>query len=181
MVSCEQWAGRVQETIGRFLGRRGQFLNRLRYVFVWFRNLRDVHSPHISPRVAGERNVFIGNTDHQTLLVARRPDPLLRQHCGLALPPSWGLIAVLISLFFFFLPNLFARCADLTAMLNEGVYQLKPVVRSTRGLIFSLRNESGPRTQVPRQLETPGASKRDYWHTEWRTVSFLSCSSVSRR
>lgn len=39
-------------------------------------------------------------------------------------------------------------------MLNERVYQLKPVVRSTRGLIFSLRNESSPRTQVSGQLET---------------------------
>lgn len=45
-------------------------------------------------------------------------------------------------------------------MLNERVYQLKPVVRSTRGLIFSLRKpKAAPRTQVSRQLETPGSLK----------------------
>lgn len=88
--------------------------------------------------------------------MVERVDPLLRLRRGLALPLCWGLIAVLISLF---LPNLFARSTDPTAMLNERVYQLKPVVRSTRGLIFSPRNESGPRTQVSRQLETPGPQR----------------------
>lgn len=125
------------------------------------------HSTHFPARVFAPRNVFVrkkaSHTNHQPLLVVWRLDPLLRLRCGLALPLCWRLIAVLISLF---LTNLFARSTDPTAMLNERVYQLKPVVRSTRGLIFSLRNESSPRTQVSRQLETPGASKRDYWHTE---------------
>ncbi len=116
------------------------------------------------------------HTNHQTLLLVGRLDPLLRPSRGLALPQCWGLIAVLISLF---LPNLFARSTDPTAMLNERVYQLKPVVRSTRGLIFSLRNESSPRTQVSRQLETPGASKRDYWHTQSWSASFLYCTLLT--
>lgn len=103
-------------------------------------------------------------------LVAERADLLLGPRRGLALPLRWGLIAVLISLFS---PNLFARSGDPTAMLNERVYQLKPVVRSTRGLIFSLRNESGPRTQVSRQLE-PRGPQRQITGTQ-SCGPFLSC------
>lgn len=80
-----------------------------------------------------------------------RVDPLLRLRCGLALPLCWGANRCFDWSFF---SNLFAWTTDPRAMLNERVYQLKPVVRSTRGLIFSLRNESSPRTQVSRQLET---------------------------
>lgn len=105
--------------------------------------------PHIPPCVVSLRNMLKREKAHQLF---RERTPLLRQRRGSALPLCWGLIAVLIGLF---LPNLFARRTDPTAMLYERVYQLKPVVRSTRGLIFSLRNESSPRTQVSRQLETP--------------------------
>ena len=87
-----------------------------------------MRSTHIPAHVVALRNVFVKpHTNHQTLVVAERAYPLLRLHRGLALSLCWGLIAVLISLFS---PNLFARSTDPTAMLNERVYQLKPLVRS---------------------------------------------------
>lgn len=101
-------------------------------------------------------------------------DPLQRPLRGLARPPHRRLIAVLISLF---LPNLFAWSSDPTAMLNERVYQLKPVVRSTRGLIFSLRNERNPSDTSVQAIRDARASKREITGTQSRGwLLFLSCT-----
>lgn len=118
------------------------------------------------------------HTNHQTLSVVEWVDPLQRPLCGLARPPRWRLIAVLISLF---LPNLFARSSDPTAMLNERVYQLKPVVRSTRGLIFSLRNERNPSDTSVQAIRDARASKREITGTQSRGwLLFLSCTLFTR-
>lgn len=110
--------------------------------------------------------------------MVERVDPLLRRRCGLARPPRWRLIAVLISLF---LPNLLAPSSDPTAMLNERVYQLKPVVRSTRGLIFSLRNERNP-SDTSVQPIRDGGPQRERLLRHRVVVGFFSClTHYSRR